>query len=112
MDVFVVLTWILFLGLFPISFFWLRRAWRIGVKKDYSFVALKKGLPPENPKRYAIYSLGINLIAGLVLASVVLLIVIFALEYDTWTAIVGTTIWTKFFAEFILSKQAHFPKRK
>jgi hypothetical protein len=30
-----------------------------------------------------------------------------ALEYSTWSAIAGTTIWCKFFASFALSRQAH-----
>jgi len=33
-DVSVAMTWILFLALFPITFYWLRRAWRIVVRKD------------------------------------------------------------------------------
>ncbi len=45
-DISVALTWILFLAMFPIAFFWLRRAWRIAVRRDFSEVALKGGLPP------------------------------------------------------------------
>jgi hypothetical protein len=37
----VALTWILFLALFPMGFFWLRRAWRILVRRDLSEVTLK-----------------------------------------------------------------------
>ncbi len=111
MSVFTVITWMMFGGLFPISFFWLRRAWLIGIKKDYSYVALKHGTPPDNPQRVAIFSIGINLISGLVLVTVILLIIIIGLNYDSWTAIAGTTIWMKFFAEFILSRHAH-AKRK
>jgi hypothetical protein len=29
------------------------------------------------------------------------------LPYDTWTAIAGTTIWSKFFLDFALSRHAH-----
>ena len=29
------------------------------------------------------------------------------LDYDTWTAIAGSTIWCKFFICFALSRQAH-----
>lgn len=111
MSVYTALTWMMFIGLFPLSFFWLRRAYLIGIKKDYSFVALKRGLPPENPQKYAIYSLGLNLISGSIVAVVVLLIIITGLHYDTWTAIVGTTLWVKLFIGFILSRQAHI-KRK
>ena len=112
LDIFTVVTWILFLGLFPISFFWLRKAWLIGIKKDYSHVALKKGLPPKNPKKYAPYAVAINLLGGLVLFIVILLIIIAGLHYDTWTAIVGPTIWMKFIADFILSRQAHLMQKK
>lgn len=102
----------MFLGLFPLSFFWLRRAWRIAVKKDYSFVALKRGKSPPDPRRYAVFSLVINLAAGLVLTAVILLVVITGLHYETWTAVAGVTIWMKFFAEFILSRHAHMASRK
>jgi len=52
-DPAVAISWLLFLALFPMAFIWLRRAWRIIRKKDYSEVALKKGLPPDQPEKYA-----------------------------------------------------------
>lgn len=106
-SIFTAVTWLMFLGLFPLSFVWLRRAWLVGIKKDYSYVALKFGNPPENPEKYVIITVGVNLIAGLILGMVVLFIIVIALEYDTWTAIVGTTIWMKLFIEFIISRHAH-----
>jgi len=111
-SIFTIVTWLMFIGLFPLSFFWLRRAWFIGIKKDYSYVALKRGVPPENPKKYAIFSLGLNLVAGIVIGFVALLIIIIALDYDTWTAIAGTTLWMKLFADFILSRHAHNKRKK
>lgn len=101
----------MFLGLFPISFFWLRRAWKIIKHKDYSFVALKKGEPPKNPEKFAPYSAAINLIAGSIFALVIFLIFAIGLPYDIWSAIVGTTLWIKIFADFFLSRLAHY-KRK
>jgi hypothetical protein len=50
-DISVAITWILFLALFPMAFFWLRRAWRIAIKKDFSEVALKHGVSPANPDK-------------------------------------------------------------
>jgi len=102
----------MFIGLFPLSFFWLRRAWLIWKKKDYSHVALKRGMPPKNPKKYAMYSMAINLIAGLIFASVILLIALGSIDYDQWTAICGVTLWMKLFADFILSRHAHSGRRK
>lgn len=102
----------MFIGLFPLSFFWLRRAWIIGIKKDYSYVAVKRGIPSGNPKKYAKYSIGINLVAGLVLITVILLIIIAGMEYKQWTAIAGSTLWMKLLAEFALSRQAHMKVKK
>ena len=106
------MTWIMFIGLFPLSFYWLRRAWLIGIKKNYSFVALKRGVPPENPQKYAKYALGTNLVAGLIFALVILLIVLAMINYSQWTAIVGVTLWMKLFADFILSRHAHSKWKK
>ena len=91
-DVSVALTWILFLALFPMAFFWLRRAWRIGVKRDYAEVALKRGEPPLEPRRWAPYALAINGIAGGVVVSVIAGVALSGLPYETWTAIAGSTI--------------------
>jgi hypothetical protein len=106
-DISVAMTWILFLALFPMAFVWLRRAWRIVKRRDYSEVALKGGESPSNPKKYAPYEMGINLVAGIIIVGVILSVVSGALEYQVWSAIAGSTIWCKFFASFALSRQAH-----
>ncbi len=113
-DVSVALTWILFLALFPMAFFWFRRAWRIVVKRDFSEVALKRGLPPPNPEKYAPFEMIINLISGAVVTVVIFSVALGQLDYNTWTAIAGSTIWCKFFLSFALSRQAHgsIPKPK
>lgn len=106
-DVSVAMTWILFLALFPIAFFWLRRAWRIGMRRDYSEVALKKGVAPEQPERFAPYALGINLLGGLVVLWVIGGVLTATLDYATWSATAGITIWLKIIADFILARHAH-----
>lgn len=106
-DVSVAVTWILFLALFPMAFFWLRRAWRILVKRDFSEVALKRGEPPADAAKWAPYEMVINGLAGTVAVFVIVMIVAGQLDYATWSAIAGTTIWCKFFASFALSRQAH-----
>jgi len=106
-DIGVALTWVLFLALFPIAFFWLRRAWRIWVRHDFSEVALKGGEPPANPARFAPYAAAINLLGGVVLVWVVFGILTGGLEYKTWSAIAGVTIWLKLIADFILGRHAH-----
>lgn len=106
-DAGVVLTWILFLALFPMAFFWLRRAWRILVRRDFSEVALKHGEPPPEAWRWAPYEMAVNAVAGTVVVCVIVAVVAFGLPYESWTAIAGTTIWCKFFFSFALGRHAH-----
>ena len=106
-NVSVALTWILFLALFPIAFFWLRRAWRIQVKRDYSEVALNRGESPPNPQKYAPYVMLLNLVAGAVVVSAIVGVLLGWLDYNTWTAMAGSTLWCKFFFDFAISRQAH-----
>jgi hypothetical protein len=115
LDVSLVMTWILFIALFPISFFWLRRAFRIFVKKNYSEVALKKGNAPANPKKWAPIVGLVNLIAGGSCVYAIILVVFGLAPYDTWSAQAGLTIWGKVIADFIIRMQAHpmqFGKKK
>jgi hypothetical protein len=107
MDISLAVTWLLYLALFPLAFFWLRRAWRIQVRGDHSEVALKGGVPPANVARWARYEMLINALAGLVVVYVIVAVAAGLLHYDTWTAIAGSTIWCKFFASFALGRQAH-----
>jgi len=95
------------LALFPVAFFWLRRAYRIGVRRDFSEVALKKGLPPIDPEKYAPYELMINLLGGIVIVSVILIVLLGLMDYQSWVALAGSTLWVKLFASFALSRQAH-----
>lgn len=106
-DVSVAMTWLLFLALFPIIFFWLRRAWRIVGKRDFSEVALKRGAAPPNQEKYAPWAAAINLIASAILIFVIIGVVTGSLAYQTWSAIAGSTIWMKIIFDFIISRQAH-----
>lgn len=106
-DINVAISWILFLALFPIAFFWLRRAWRIVYKRDFSEVGLRRGESPENPRKFAPYAAAINLIGGAIVVGVILGVVSGEMEYQTWSAIAGSTIWMKFIFDFILGRHAH-----
>jgi hypothetical protein len=106
-DFSVAMTWVLFIALFPLSFFWLRRAWRIAVKRDFSEVALKRGLPPTAPQKYAPYVAAINLLSGVIVVILIIGVVTAYYDYDTWSATAGVTIWFKLMADFIISRHAH-----
>jgi len=76
---FTVLNFIMFYGMLPVSFLILRKAYKIGVKKDYSMVALKRGKSPDNPKKYAPYTVAVNLVAGLVLFGLFIYVFVIAI---------------------------------
>ncbi len=116
LHVSVVMSWLLFLALFPMAFFWLRRAWRIFIKKNYSEVALKKGEPPKNKEKWAPIVGIVNLAAGGICIWIILGVTIWIAtgvllgpfkSYDQWSAMAGVTIWGKIFADFIIRMQAH-----
>jgi hypothetical protein len=103
---------VLFIGLFPFSYTWLRNAWKIYVLKDYSKVALKAGKSPDLPRKYAFISGLVSLAGGTVFAIVILLILLTGLKYDTWSAIVGVTLWMKLLADLAISRYAHIKWKK
>ena len=45
--------------------------------------------------------------AGIIIVFVIFGVVSASLEYETWSAIAGSTIWMKFIFDYILSRQAH-----
>jgi hypothetical protein len=103
----IALNWILFLALFPIAFFWLRRCWRIVLRRDFSEVGLKRGVPAPSPERYAPYDAVLHLIAGGLILAAICGVLFFQMPFDTWNALAGSTIVCKLFASFALSRQAH-----
>src|SRR3990167_6825813 len=85
-DVSVAMTWLLYLALFPMAFFWFRRAWRILIKRDFSEVAIKRGQSPADPARWAPYTMAINGVAGATAVFVIIGVALAGLPYETWTA--------------------------
>jgi hypothetical protein len=106
-DVSIAMTWILFVALFPMAFIWLRRAYRIFVRKDYSEVALKRGESPPQPEKWAWATGLINLAAGGTALLAILGVVLALFPYRVWSAMAGITLWMKVFADYIVSRQAH-----
>ncbi len=112
-DISMAVTWILFLALFPMAFIWLRRAWKIFIKKDYSEVALKRGSSPPDPKKWAPFTGSLNLIAGGIAVTAIIGVAAAVFTYETWSSMAGMTLWAKIIGDFIISRQAHpFTARK
>ncbi len=106
-DISIAITWMLFIALFPMAFIWLRRAWRIFIKHDYSQVALKGVEGPANPKKWAPATGTVNLLAGGTALITIIGVILALFPYKTWSSIAGITLWMKIFADFIVSRQAH-----
>ena len=114
-DISSVITWILFLALFPMAFIWLRRAYRIFVKKNYSEVALKRGEAPADPAKWAPATGIVNLLAGGTALVTIIGVLLYPAtgistvfkDYRNWSAVAGVTIWFKVFADSIVSRLAH-----
>jgi len=102
-----ILNWVLYLALFPASFFWFRRAWRIFIKHDYSEVALKRGESPPNPKKWAPFTGLCNLASGGIAAWLIVAVPIGVYTFDRWIEIAGVTLWMKIIIDYIISRQAH-----
>ena len=115
-DAATALIWILYLALFPMAFYWFRRAWRIFVNKDYSEVALKGGLPPANPEKFATITGVVNILAAVSAVWIIIGVILFVAtgiligpfdSFDGWNAYAGSTIWLKLIIDFIIKRQAH-----
>lgn len=108
----IALNLILFLALFPMAFIWLRRAYRIIVRRDFSEVALRRGESPQVPARWAPYTAATNLIGGGVIVYVIASVLFTQMPFDSWTAIGGTTLWMKIIADYIVSRQAYMADQR
>ncbi|MGE0155862.1 MAG: hypothetical protein AB7T17_02405 [Geobacter sp.] len=115
-DVATALIWLLYLALFPMAYYWFRRAWKIFINKDYSEVALKKGVPPANPEKWATVTGVVNILAGLAAIWIIIGVILFIAtgiligpfnSFDGWNAYAGSTIWLKLIIDFIIKRQAH-----
>ncbi|MDK9719423.1 MAG: hypothetical protein OEL57_16195 [Trichlorobacter sp.] len=115
-DLTTALIWILYLALFPMAYYWFRRAWKIFVNKDYSEVALKSGLPPANPEKFATITGVVNILAGTAAVWIIIGVALYIPtgiligpfdSFDGWNAYAGTTIWMKLIVDFIIKRQAH-----
>ncbi|MDO5680689.1 MAG: hypothetical protein Q4G54_10215 [Pelistega sp.] len=108
----LALTWILFLALFPISFLWLRKAYRIAVKKDYSLVAMKRGVPAPNPRKFIVPEIILHTVAALLVIYALYGVIVGGWHYNEWTALAGSAIWCKILFSFVIARHAHPPKPK
>jgi len=95
---FVWLARLMFAGIFLLGLGMLFRAWKIGMRKDYRYVADWRGRIIPNGRRWASAVLGINTLGGLGLLTVGVLVLLMGLPFMVWTGTTAFIIWTYFFA--------------
>ena len=103
---FVWLARLMFIGIFPLGIGMLYRAWGIGVRKDYRFVADWRGRSIQNGKRWAAPVLGINSVGGVGLLTVGMLVLLVGLPFAMWTGATALIIWSYFFALQVVVQRA------
>lgn len=105
-DWFVWLARLMFIGIFPLGVGMLFRAWRVGVRKDYRYVADWRGQSIQDGKRWAYPVMGINGVGGMGLLVVGTLVVLTGLPFATWSGATALIIWSYYFALRIVVQRA------
>lgn len=105
-DWFVWLARLMFVGIFALGIGMLFRAWAIGLRKDYRYVADWRGRMIEDGKRWAYVVMSINGAGGfglLVLGALVLLV---GLPFTLWSGLAALIMWSYYFALRIVVQRA------
>jgi hypothetical protein len=95
---FVWLARLMFVGIFPLGIGMLYRAWSIGVRRDYRYVADWRGRTIEDGARWAASVMGINGVGGAGLLTVGALVLLVGLPFALWTGATAFIIWSYYFA--------------
>lgn len=103
---FVWLARLMFIGIFPLGIGMAFRAWKIGVRKDYRYVADWRGRAIQDGKRWAGPVLGINGLGGAGLLAVGALVLLVGLPFAIWTGVAALIIWSYFFALQVIVQRA------
>ena len=103
---FVWLARLMFLGIFPLGIGMLFRAWRIGVRKDYRYVADWRGRSIQDGKRWANPVMSINGAGGVGLLMVGVLVLLMGLPFAVWTGATALILWSYYFVLQIVVQRA------
>jgi len=95
---FVWLARLMFVGIFPLGIGMLYRAWSIGVRRDYRYVADWRGRTIPDGARWAASVMGINGAGGAGLLAVGVLVLLIGLPFALWTGATALIIWSYYFA--------------
>lgn len=88
---------LMFIGIFPLGIGMLFRAWKIGGRKDYRYVADWRGRAIEDGKRWAGAVMGVNSAGGVGLLLVGILVLPVGLPFAVWTGAIALILWSYYF---------------
>ncbi|MHB1085522.1 MAG: hypothetical protein ACYCZA_11870 [Thiobacillus sp.] len=105
-DWFVWLARLMFVGIFPLGIGMLFRAWGIGVRRDYRYVADWRGRSIQAGKRWANVVMTINGMGGIGLLTVGVLVLLVGLPFAMWSGATALILWSYYFALQIVVQRA------
>ena len=97
-DWFVWLARLMYVGIFLLGSGMLFRAWSIGVRKDYRYVADWRGRSIEGGGRWAFPVMWINVAGGVGLFGVGVLVLLIGLPFAMWSGGAALILWSYYFA--------------
>lgn len=97
---------LMFIGIFPLGIGMLFRAWKIGGRKDYRYVADWRGRVIEDGKRWAVPVMGINSAGGVGLLLVGILVLPVGLPFAVWTGAIALILWSYYFGLQVVVQRA------
>jgi hypothetical protein len=105
-DWIVWLARLMFVGIFPLGIGMLFRAWGIGMRKDYRYVADWRGRSIQDGARWARPVTAINGMGGAGLLLVGVLVLLIGLPFAVWSGLTAFIIWSYYFALQIVVQRA------
>jgi hypothetical protein len=105
-DWFVWLARLMFAAIFPLGIGMLFRAWGIGMRKDYRYVADWRGRSIQDGARWANSVMAINGVGGMGLLLVGILVLWVGLPFAMWSGATALILWSYYFALQIVVQRA------
>lgn len=105
-DWMVWIARLMFLGIFPIAWLLLRRAWRVGVRSELRYVVDWHGVALPDPARWARPWVLIHLGAGVCLLAVAAGVLVLGVSFEAWASLVALAIWTYYLLQHLLARRA------
>jgi len=105
-DFSVILAWIMFLALLPLSGATLYRAWKIGIRADFRYVAPWNRATLPQPERWAPSFVAMNLVAGAIFAGLFVCVLAGLMPFKQWSGVAAITLWAYFGLQQLLARKA------